>query len=570
MGLFAQKKKDNGYVSEERKRKADYIFMESQSQAEIDNFGDYFNLLRYAKSYDPDEIFYDKEIGNYYMFLAEQGSGTDSSILRQGYEMLRKGYEEDPSDLYSAVRYASWSQRLGFTDASLNVWKKLQEEYPNKPEIAYSYADMLFQKGDTSSIMEAIKIYNDLERTQGYGLGITSQKVRAYITLRDTVSAIKELNDNIFRSPKNPDNQIYAGDVYMIIGKPDSAFLHYNKALAIDSTNGTAYQKLAEYYQYRGDSAAYDREVFNALSSSNLEVPEKIDMMRGYVQNLYNDEQQRPRIEKLFEVLTEQHPLEPDIRDLYSIYLAVVGNYPQSAEQTAISVGLNPSELTNWNRLISLYLTLNESDKAIDAGKNAMHYFPDNASLKLLTSSAYLMAEKNDTAISLLAEALKFADPKDPEMLSDIETSLGDAFYKINESDSAFVHYDLALMYNPANILAMNNYAYFLACEDKELDKAETMSFNTLRDNEDNAIYLDTYAWILFKKKKFEEAKTYIDKTLENDEEPSADVLEHAGDIYFMNLLPTEAIEYWKEALELNPDNELLKRKVKEKTYLKE
>lgn len=570
LAVAGQKNKGTATVSDERKRKADFIFMESQSQAEIDNFGNYFNLLRYARSYDPDEIFYDKEIGNYYMYLAEQSSALDSSILMKGYEMLKKGYENDPYDLYAAVRYASWSQRMGNEEESLKVWYRLKEEYPNKPEIAYNYADLLYQQGDTASIRRAIQIYTDLERSQGYNLGLTSQKVRAYITLRDTVSAIGELKENILRSPKNPESRLYAGDVYMVIGMPDSAFIQYTTALDMDSTNGVSYHKLAEYYQSKGDSAAYDREVFNALSQGNLEVQEKIELMKGYVQNLYTDEQQRPRIEKLFEVLTELHPLEPDIRDLYSVYLAVVGNYQQSAEQTAVSVGLNPSEITNWNRLISLYLTLNESGKAVGAGNDAIHYFPDNAALKLLVSSGYLMAEKTDSAIFLLNEALEETDPGDMEMLSDIETTLADAYYKMEQKDSAFVHYDIALKYNPANILAMNNCAYFMACEGKDLDRAEKLSFTTLRDNGDNPVYLDTYAWILFKKKKFEDAKLYIDKTLELDPEPSSEVLEHAGDIYFMNLMPLEALEYWKEALELAPDNELLKRKVKEKTYLKE
>ena len=47
----------------------------------------------------------------------------------------------------------------------------------------------------------------------------------------------------------------------------------------------------------------------------------------------------------------------------------------------------------------------------------------------------------------------------------------------------------------------------------------------------------------------------------------SADVYEHAGDIYFMDGEPDRALEYWKDALKLDPDNELLQRKVRHKTY---
>ena len=35
-----------------------------------------------------------------------------------------------------------------------------------------------------------------------------------------------------------------------------------------------------------------------------------------------------------------------------------------------------------------------------------------------------------------------------------------------------------------------------------------------------------------------------------------------------MNLDPDRALEFWKEALKLDPENELLKRKIEQKTYL--
>ncbi|MDE6278409.1 MAG: hypothetical protein K2M05_00385, partial [Paramuribaculum sp.] len=76
-----------------------------------------------------------------------------------------------------------------------------------------------------------------------------------------------------------------------------------------------------------------------------------------------------------------------------------------------------------------------------------------------------------------------------------------------------------------------------------------------------------TYAWVLFKMRDYDRAREIIDKTLENSDEASADVLQHAGDIYFMCQLHDEAVEFWKDALELEPDNELLQRKVNHKTY---
>lgn len=83
----------------------------------------------------------------------------------------------------------------------------------------------------------------------------------------------------------------------------------------------------------------------------------------------------------------------------------------------------------------------------------------------------------------------------------------------------------------------------------------------------DNPTTLDTYAWVLFKRKDYAKAREIIDKTLDLTDERSEEILEHAGDIHFMDGDPDGALEFWKEALQLAPDNELLERKVKHKTY---
>jgi Tfp pilus assembly protein PilF len=111
------------------------------------------------------------------------------------------------------------------------------------------------------------------------------------------------------------------------------------------------------------------------------------------------------------------------------------------------------------------------------------------------------------------------------------------------------------------------------------LDEAERMSFRTVKAEPKNATYLDTYAWVLFKQKRYDEAQKYIDQTLENDSVPSAEVLEHAGDIYYHVGEKERAVEFWQKALdtafeekskEQDGRQQVLTRKIKLKKYVKE
>ena len=94
------------------------------------------------------------------------------------------------------------------------------------------------------------------------------------------------------------------------------------------------------------------------------------------------------------------------------------------------------------------------------------------------------------------------------------------------------------------------------------------MSRKTVDAEPDNAVYLDTYAWVLFCQKRYEEAATYMEKALANTNDTSGIYHEHAGDIYAMLGQTDKAVGHWQQALLMNPDNKLLKKKIKRRQYL--
>jgi tetratricopeptide (TPR) repeat protein len=150
--------------------------------------------------------------------------------------------------------------------------------------------------------------------------------------------------------------------------------------------------------------------------------------------------------------------------------------------------------------------------------------------------------------------------------------------YQKGMEKESIAAYDSCLVWKDDNISCLNNYAYHLSEKGIRLDEAEQMSFRTIKAEPNNATYLDTYAWVLFMQKRYEESRKYIDLTLENDSDTSAEVLEHAGDIYYHVDEKERAVEFWQKALERaseNPDvkddrRQVLIRKIKLKKYVKE
>lgn len=546
--------------------KADYIFMEALRQHAIDKEDAYYDLLSRAYQLDPSN----SDVGFFLGYYTVMTSGDDSTMFKNGYDLMKRHFNEAPADFYSNFVYGSINDRLGSRDEALKVWTTLDSIYPHKMEISYKLAEALASSGDSSKIARAIGVYDRIEKTQGKNIPLTTSKIRAFLSSQDTASIYKEVYSLLKSAPHSVENNVFAGNVFAMFSDNDSALTYFDKACDLDSTSGLAYYSRANFYKSIGDSVNYDKEVFRALSRESLELDAKLELLTGYIRELYDDPSQQGRIQELFATLLDQHPHEVDIHDLYCSYLIAIEDYAGAAEQLGYALDIDPSSEERWRTLLSLYMQADDYAKSAEKGETALRYHPSSAMIHLMLGTDYNLMKEYDKALSNLNKSMELTDSVDYEAVSQIMSSMGDVYYAKGDRDSAFVYYDKAISIDPDNLLALNNCAYYLAVEGRDLDKAEEMSARTIKERPDDATSLDTYAWVMFRKKNYTEAMAYIDKAIANSEDPSEELYHHAGDIYFMNGEPQKALEFWEKALALDPDNELLQRKVKHKTYFYE
>lgn len=546
--------------------KADYIFMEALRQHAIDKEDAYYDLLSRAYQLDPSN----SDVGFFLGYYTVMTSGDDSTMFKNGYDLMKRHFNEAPADFYSNFVYGSINDRLGSRDEALKVWTTLDSIYPHKMEISYKLAEALASSGDSSKIARAIGVYDRIEKTQGKNIPLTTSKIRAFLSSQDTASIYKEVYSLLKSAPHSVENNVFAGNVFAMFSDNDSALTYFDKACDLDSTSGLAYYSRANFYKSIGDSVNYDKEVFRALSRESLELDAKLELLTGYIRELYDDPSQQGRIQELFATLLDQHPHEVDIHDLYCSYLIAIEDYAGAAEQLGYALDIDPSSEDRWRTLLSLYMQADDYAKSAEKGETALRYHPSSAMIHLMLGTDYNLMKEYDKALFNLNKSMELTDSVDYEAVSQIMSSMGDVYYAKGDRDSAFVYYDKAISIDPDNLLALNNCAYYLAVEGRDLDKAEEMSARTIKERPDDATSLDTYAWVMFRKKNYTEAMAYIDKAIANSEDPSEELYHHAGDIYFMNGEPQKALEFWEKALALDPDNELLQRKVKHKTYFYE
>jgi tetratricopeptide (TPR) repeat protein len=172
-------------------------------------------------------------------------------------------------------------------------------------------------------------------------------------------------------------------------------------------------------------------------------------------------------------------------------------------------------------------------------------------------------------SIEVYLEGLEKRDAEtEPAVVASVFTILGDTYHELEMKKEAYTAYDSALVYDPYKLDVLNNYSYYLSLDGKELQKALEMSHKTITAEPESQTYLDTYAWILFKLKRYQEAKAYAEKIISLEEEISAVVLHHIGDIFAKCGNIEGAVTYWQKALDAgDEESDLLKKKIKKRRY---
>jgi Tfp pilus assembly protein PilF len=149
-------------------------------------------------------------------------------------------------------------------------------------------------------------------------------------------------------------------------------------------------------------------------------------------------------------------------------------------------------------------------------------------------------------------------------LLLEFYSSLADLHHSIGNDNVSDSLYEKVLSIDSANVLVLNNYAYYLSVRKVKLEKAKKMSLKCNKLEQDNGTYQDTYAWVLYQLSEYEMAKEWILKSLANGSDSSAVVVEHYGDILYQLGDKEGAINQWKRASKLGEASKFLLQKIEE------
>lgn len=546
-------------LTPEEQRKYDYFFLESSRLKAQKEYGAAFDMLKHCLDINPDASSALYEISQYYLFLKQ---------VPQGLAALEKAVKNEPDNYWYSQGLASLYQQQNETQKAVDLLEGMSVRFSGKLDPLYSLLDIY---NDQEDYQKGITTLNRLEEKTGKNEQLSMEKFRIYLQMKDNRSAFHEIESLVEEYPLDMRYQVVLGDVYMQNGKKEEAYNLYRKVLSAEPDNALAMYSLASYYDQTGQKELYRQQLDTLLLNKKVPSDTKLNVMRQFVVENERAGRDSTRVISLFDRILKQDQDDAQMSMLYVQYLLSKQMNKETLPVLKQILNIEPTHTAARMMLLGEAVSKEDYQEVIRLCEAGVEANPEMLEFYFYLAIGYNQAERSDDALAVCKEALKnVTDASKKEVVSDFYSIMGDIYHTKKMNAEAYAAYDSALVYNAANIGALNNYAYYLSLERRDLDKAEEMSYKTVKAEPKNSTYLDTYAWILFEKGNYAEARLYIDDAMKNNGAESSTIVEHCGDIYYMTGDVEGALKYWKQALEMDNQSKTLKKKIEKKKYIPE
>ena len=181
---------------------------------------------------------------------------------------------------------------------------------------------------------------------------------------------------------------------------------------------------------------------------------------------------------------------------------------------------------------------------------------------KVLYANGALESGNYSVALDELRKAEILAG-ENKDFMIQVLTMRADVYYRMKDYLKAFETFEEAIKTNQEDLTVINNYAYYLAEQNKNLKEAEKMAKKVIEKEKGNTTFLDTYGWVLYKRGKLNEAAKVMEEIISKGEKPDAEYYEHYGYILKKQKKCAKAIENWNIALKIDSTKTNLVNEIK-------
>lgn len=543
-------KTTKGLTAEDQTKFA-YYFVEGCKERMKGNVEIAENRFKECLKIDPSSSAVKYELGNIYRFSAQY-----DLAIKYGKDCA----SADPKNEWYQLLYIECLHSKRQYLQAADVYNRLIKNYPARPDFYEGLAAEYMYGG---AYEKSYKIYDELEKKFGANEAFSLNKIKLLKQIKKTTEAEEELKKLIKLNPNEPRYYTYLAEFYQENHQNDKALEAYKAALKVEPNNPMVHLALADYYKSLNDKENFFREMKIAFENPELDVETKYKIMGSYYDLSVKNEEFKQQAYELCQIMLRVHPYSVEAHSIYAEFLYRDKKIKESRNEYALAVKYDKNHFDPWNKLMFFDSELNDYKQLETHSAEAIELFPNQASPYFFNGIANIQLKKYEKAVESLKDGLEFVYSNN-QLLIDFYSNLGTAYNYLKDYEKSDKAFDDALKTDPDNTTILNNYAYFLSLRKKNLDKAEKYSRRSNELSPNNAVFMDTYGWILYQQGKYTQAEEWLGAAAVKSGKRGA-IAEHYGDVLFQLGKKEEALLYWKQAKESGQGSELLDKKINDK-----
>ena len=481
----------------------------------------------------------------------------DSLLRQEALRNLERAVRYAPTDLDILEDYALMLGEEGHVEKAQKCYEYMASLNPTKTVLLHLAKTYSEQQRYT----DALSIYDYLERQGGSNKEIERGKLTTYAESKDSVRLFTYLDSLITERPNVYQYQLLKGQLYDgYYNRPDSAIAIYKNVLKQSPNNATTQSQLLDFYAARNDYENFFHYFKLIVANKHIEENYRAQTLRSFISHcIHEQEGYLPKIRAFLDSLS--HP-ENSTGEILEIHTALLSHMKASPDSllSVIDCTLHFQPENTFIRIEGVrHCFVNEwHDELIRLSDEGQYYDPQEIRFYYFSTIFKLRMGKEDEALQTLERGERyFMESPDDTLAAELFALMGDMYYERDDLEHSFAAYDSALVCIPDQVTVLNNYAYYLSLNGRDLTKAMSMAHRACELAPNEPTYLDTYAWVLYQMGQYTQARIYIDQVLAaiKEGEESHTYYQHAGDIYWKLGDRKSARKFWKRAEELQKAN---------------
>ncbi len=470
----------------------------------------------------------------------------------------------DPDNKYYSLMVAEIYTNLKQPLKAAEILDRLTSDGDQNQQYNLDLASIYLNAGEFD---KALVVLDRAEDYYGVREPFTVQKQRIYLRKNDLPHAVKEGEKLIEAYPGNPAYVLNLVEILYNNARLEQALALVSNEIAKYPNQPELQMAAYTLLKEKGEIPQAHDYLMSAFSSPDLDGEVKAKTFKSMLSEMKTSQRDS--------LLDQMEALMLELNSNDAMVLEVIGERKRLDRDlpTAIDYFKKSLQIQPKNAPILEEVILSSFGEGSDFAEletyttMGVDEFPEAPEFWFYDGVVKSGRKKDSLAVQALSKSVQLNAGKNSQLDQVAFGSLGSSYYNLGEKDSSFLYFEKALKLNPNDEQVLNNYAYFLSLEKKDLEKARTMSEKVVKKHPKNSTFLDTHAWVLFQMGSYQEASEYMGEAILNDPEPSGVMLEHYGDILFHLGKVSEAMSWWKKAEGSTEASDKLAQKLKDGKY---